>query len=217
MRPGSPAADAVGAIRPATVADAAAIAAIYAPYVTDTFISFEQTPPDAAEISRRMTSDPSLPWLVVTLGASVDDPSESTTSGGADSGSSSAGDRVVGYAYASQHRPRAAYRWAADCTVYLAGDHQRAGYGRRLYTALLDELRNLGYTNVFAGIALPNAASVGVHEALGFSRVGVFRRIGYKAGRWYDVGWWQLELQTAHRIHRQADAVPTDPRPWQPR
>lgn len=148
MRPDVGAAEDAAAIRVATVADAAAIAAIYAPYVTDTPISFEEVPPDAAEIARRMTSDPVLPWLVAPVDHGA---------GGRD--------RIVGYAYASRHRPRAAYRWAVDCTAYVTADHQRAGLGRRLYAALFDELRNLGYTNVFAGITLPNAASVGLHEA----------------------------------------------------
>lgn len=218
MRPDVGAAEDAAAIRVATVADAAAIAAIYAPYVTDTPISFEEVPPDAAEIARRMTSDPVLPWLVAPV----------------DHGASGR-DRIVGYAYASRHRPRAAYRWAVDCTAYVTADHQRAGLVRRLYAALFDELRNLFYTKVFAGITLPNAASVGLHEALGFSQLGIFRRVGYQGGSWYDVGWWQLPLlpppadtpdrpPVSDSPERQPDAAevperqpaPAEPRPWQP-
>lgn len=218
MRPDVGAVEDAAAIRVATVADAAAIAAIYAPYVTDTPISFEEVPPDAAEIARRMTSDPELPWLVAPVDHGA---------GGRD--------RIVGYAYASRHRPRAAYRWAVDCTAYVTADHQRAGLGRRLYAALFDELRNLGYTNVFAGITLPNAASVGLHEALGFSQLEIYRRVGYQGGSWYDVGRWQLPLlpppadtpdrpPVSDSPERQPDAAevperqpaPAEPRPWQP-
>lgn len=161
-------------IRVATLDDAAAIAAIYAPIVANTFISFETEPPGAEEIARRITSTlPALPWLV-----SVDARGE-----------------VDGYAYASRHRERAAYQWSVDTTVYVRADRQRQGVGRALYDALLPMLRDLGYCNAFAGVALPNDGSVALHESAGFRALGVFRRAGYKLGGWRDVGWWQLQLR----------------------
>jgi L-amino acid N-acyltransferase YncA len=104
---------------------------------------------------------------------------------------------VAGYAYASQHNSRAAYRWAVDVAVYVDPSRRRRGAGRRLYGALLEELRERGYRIACAGITLPNDASVGLHEALGFEPVGIYRRVGWKAGAWHDVGWWQLELTPA--------------------
>jgi len=158
-------------VRSADVDDAAAIAEIYRPYVDSSVISFETCAPEAAEIAERMLSRPRLPWLVAVRD-----------------------DTVVGYAYASSHRSRAAYRWSADCSVYLAASEQGRGTGRRLYDALFALLRDLGYVNVFAGITLPNPASVGLHEAMGFAMVGVYRYVGFKFGAWHDVGWWQLSL-----------------------
>lgn len=158
-------------VRPADPArDAAACAAIYAPHVTDLPTSFEEVPPDAGEMARRIES--AHAWLVADLGG-----------------------EVVGWASAGPHRDRAAYRWAADVAIYVAEDQRGAGLGRALYEALFVVLREQGITTVCAGITLPNAASVGFHEAFGFERVGVFRRIGYKAGAWRDVGWWQLQLR----------------------
>ncbi|MDQ1747615.1 MAG: hypothetical protein QOD07_1878 [Frankiaceae bacterium] len=174
-------------IRPATPADAAAIAAVYRPYVTDTVISFETEPPDADEIARRMAAPPLLPWLVAERAGAV-----------------------TGYAYASAHRARAAYRWSADVSVYLEPGERGRGTGRALYARLVEILRELGYVGAYAGVTLPNPASVGLHEAMGFRPVGVYRGVGHKFGRWYDVGWWQLPL---------ADPPPDDPaepRPWAP-
>ena len=173
-------------IRPADVADAEPLAAVYRPWVTDSVASFETTPPDAAEIARRMLAAPRLPWFVACRDRAV-----------------------VGYAYAAQHRTRAAYRWSVDCSVYLAADERGAGTGRALYQRLLPELRELGHITAFAGIALPNPASVGLHTALGFTPVVVYRAAGFKAGRWHDVGWWQLPL-------REPPAQPAEPRAWSP-
>src|SRR3712207_347145 len=117
--------------------------------------------------------------------------------------------RVVGYAYAGAHRARAAYRWSVDCSVYLADGERGAGTGRALYERLLPAVRDLGYVTAFAGIALPNAASVGLHTALGFTPVGTYRAVGFKAGRWHDVGWFQLPL-------REPPAVPAEPVAWSP-
>ena len=106
-------------------------------------------------------------------------------------------ERVVGYAYASPHRERRAYQWSVEVSAYVAEDVRRAGIGRSLYAALIDLLRRQGYRNAYAGITLPNDASVGLHEALAFERIGVFRRVGFKLGEWQDVGWWQLCLADA--------------------
>jgi len=173
-------------IRPADVADADAIAAVYRPYVTDSVASFEAVPPDGAELAGRMTAAPRLPWFVACRDGAV-----------------------VGYAYAAPHRTRAAYRWSVDCSVYLADAERGAGTGRALYARLLPELRDLGYVTAFAGIALPNPGSVGLHTAVGFTPVGVYRAAGFKDGRWHDVGWWQLPL-------REPPGRPAEPAAWSP-
>jgi L-amino acid N-acyltransferase YncA len=173
-------------IRAATAADAEAVAAIYAPIVRDTVISFEEKAPDAAEFARRMLAEPRLPWLVAETA-----------------------DGIAGYAYASAHKPRAAYRWSADVSIYLDVAHRGQGMGRALYQRLIAEVRGLGYVSVFAGVTLPNPASVGLHEAIGFRPVGVFRQVGFKHGAWRDVGWWHLPLG-------DPPARPAEPRPWQP-
>jgi L-amino acid N-acyltransferase YncA len=155
--------------------DAAACAAIYLPYVRDTVISFEEVAPTAAEMSARIARlTKTHAWLV------ADD-----------------GGEVLGYAYGCPHRERAAYRWAAEVSVYVDPRHQRRGAGRALYEGLCGLLAKRGYRLALAGIALPNDASVALHEACGFRPVGVYRRIGFKLGAWWDVGWWQLELISA--------------------
>jgi len=161
-------------IRIATPDDAAAVTASYAPVVAQTPISFEVDPPTMEEMAVRIdrTLD-QFPWLV-HLDAS-----------GA----------LAGYVYASRHRDRAAYQWSVDVSAYVRADARGQGLGKRLYTALLDELARLGYCQAFAGITLPNAASVALHERVGFGALGVYRRVGHKLGRWHDVGWWQRPLQ----------------------
>ncbi len=135
-------------------------------------VSFEDVPPTAAEMAARIERLTSThAWLVAEDGG-----------------------EILGYAYACPHRERAAYRWAAEVTVYVDPRHQRRGAGRGLYAALLERLAERGYRVALAVIALPNDASVGFHEACGFTLVGVYRRIGFKLGNWWDVGWWQLEL-----------------------
>ena len=165
--------DAAIRIREAEARDAAMIAAVYAPYVRDTVISFETEPPTAEDMSRRLAAiGARYPWLVAEQGG-----------------------QVLGYAYAGEHRSRAAYRWDVDVAVYLAAAAHRRGIGLRLYGALFEVLRRLGHINAYAGIALPNAASVSLHQALGFAPVGVYCKVGYKHGAWHDVGWWALALQ----------------------
>jgi L-amino acid N-acyltransferase YncA len=160
-------------IRLARPSDGEAIHAIYAPIVADSAISFEVGVPSADEMARRVAATmPSHPWLV------VDQDGE-----------------VVAYAYGSQHGDRAAYGWSVDVSVYVRPDHHRKGLGRALYTALLEILRLQGFTAAFAGITLPNPGSVGIHEAVGFVPVGVYRNVGWKNGSWHDVGWWQHQLR----------------------
>ncbi|MCA1689760.1 MAG: N-acetyltransferase family protein [Actinobacteria bacterium] len=126
------------------------------------------------------------------------------------------GGRVAAYAYASPHRTRAAYRWAADTAIYVADDYRRRGAGRRLYLALFELMRAQGLSVACAGIALPNPASVGLHEAVGFEPVGIYKGIGWKAGAWRDVGWWQLRLGPQGDGDGDGDgdgAKPPDPGP----
>ena len=156
-------------IRPATLDDAAACARVYAPYVTDSVISFEATPPTADDMAGRMRV--AHEWLV----AEVD------------------GD-VVGYAYSGKHKDRAAYAWAADVAVYIDATSHRRGIGRALYGELFPLLRERGLRMLCAGVTLPNDKSVGIHLAMGFEPVGIYRKIGWKFGRWHDVAWYQLDL-----------------------
>jgi L-amino acid N-acyltransferase YncA len=162
-------------LRLARESDADRMLAIYAPIVRETAISFELAPPDPEEMRQRIRRISSRhAWLVCE-----------------DEG------MIAGYAYASQFRPREAYQWTAEVTVYVHPLRQRRGIGGTLYAALFAALRLQGYTSAIAVIALPNDASVRLHERCAFRAVGVFERAGYKLGRWHDVGWWQLELQAA--------------------
>jgi L-amino acid N-acyltransferase YncA len=159
-------------IRLARTSDANEIAEIYAPIVRGTAISFETEPPGEAEIEKRIASTLAYaPWLVWEDDAGLG-----------------------GYVYASRHHERAAYQWSVDVAVYIHETRRRTGAGRALYTALLSLLRIQGFHAAHAGITLPNAASVGLHEALGFRRVGMYPAVGFKLGAWHDVGWWQLRL-----------------------
>jgi len=169
-------------IRQATERDAGQIAAIYAPVVSRTAASFETEPPGDEEMGRRIAeAEERLPWLVCERDG-----------------------RVIGYATTSPHRVRPAYRWSVEVSVYIHTDWRRKGIGRGLYTALFEILALQGYCNAYAGITLPNPPSVGLHEALGFRRVGVYHAVGYKLGAWRDVGWWHLAL-------RQRGVPPAEP------
>jgi L-amino acid N-acyltransferase YncA len=164
--------------------DAAGCLEIYAPYVRDTAVSFEERVPTPGEFLARVQEVTAThPWLVFEEAG-----------------------RIAGFAYGSQHRARAAYRWAADVTVYVAPSHHRRGAGRRLYEELMRRLRHQGLRVACAGITLPNEASIGLHRTLGFEPVGVYRRIGFKHGAWQDVSWWQLELEPAD------ESPPREPR-----
>jgi phosphinothricin acetyltransferase len=160
---------AVPTIRDATPDDAEACAAIYAPYVRDTAISFETSPPDADEMAARIAASPV--WLV-----------------GEDAG------RPIGFAYGGVFNPREAYRWSCTVSVYLEPGRRRTGAGRTLYDGLFVRLADLGYRRAAAGITLPNDASVGLHTALGFEPVGTFCRVGWKHDAWHDVAWMQRDL-----------------------
>jgi phosphinothricin acetyltransferase len=170
-------------IRDASARDAEACAAIYAPYVTDTAISFETEPPSPAEMAERIAAAQAThAWLVLE-----------------DDGA------VVGYAYGGRHRARAAYRWACDVSVYLERGRRRTGGGRALYQTLFARLAERGFRTAIAGMTLPNDASVGLHRAMGFEPVGTYRRIGWKHGAWHDVAWAQRAIATA-------DDPPAEPR-----
>jgi L-amino acid N-acyltransferase YncA len=161
------------AIRSARAGDAAAIAEIYRPFCETTTVSFENEAPSAAEMAERIrTTGERYPWLVLEDGGTL-----------------------AGYAYGSRHRERAAYGWAVDVTVYVAAAYQRRGVGRALYTSLLELLQLLGYFKAYAVITLPNPSSTGLHQAVGFEPVGVFKGVGYKLGAWRDVAHYQRALQ----------------------
>ena len=170
-------------MRDATPADAAGCAAVYAPYVLTTTATFELEPPDAAEMGRRIAAAQERhAWLVLELDGTV-----------------------VGYAYGGPFKARPAYRWACEVSVYLAPDVRGRGGGRALYTALLDRLAERGYRTVAAGMTQPNEASAALHRSLGFTTVGTFRRVGWKAGSWHDVTWVQRDLPSG-------DDPPAEPR-----
>jgi L-amino acid N-acyltransferase YncA len=172
-----------GSVRAASERDAAACAAIYAPYVTDTAVTFETDPPSAAEMATRIAAaSRDHAWLVLEQDG-----------------------QVVGYAYGGRFHSRPAYRWACEVSVYLELGRRRTGGGRALYGELFERLTRRGYRVAVAGMTLPNDASVALHEAMGFEPVGTYRRIGFKLGAWHDVAWTQRALAGG-------DDHPTEPR-----
>lgn len=159
-------------IRAATEEDAAACAALYAPYVTGSVITFESVPPTAAEMAERIArASRTHAWLVLE-----------------DAG------RIGGYAYGGPFASRPAYRWSCEVSIYLEMGRRRTGGGRALYGALLARLVERGFRRVFAGMTLPNDASAGLHRAMGFEPAGVYRRVGWKHGAWHDVAWMQRTI-----------------------
>lgn len=172
-------------VRFAGADDAAAIASIYAPYVTASAVSFETEPPDEAEMRARIAGGGDLyPWFVACDGDGA----------------------VAGYAYACQFRARRAYRFAVETSVYVGAGHHRQGIGGRLYGVLLDLLTRQGFTQAIAAITLPNDASVRLHEGFGFAPAGAYRDVGFKLGEWRTVGLWQRSLAPATE-------APAEPRP----
>lgn len=160
-------------VRPALASDASAIAAIYSHYILTTPISFEEAAVDAEEIGQRMKAveTAGLPYLVVEEDSVI-----------------------IGYAYATPWRARPAYRTSVETTVYVRAGMAARGAGTLLYRALLAQLRDSGYHRAIGGIAQPNAASVALHEKLGFQKVAHFTEVGRKFGQWIDVAYWQLRL-----------------------
>jgi L-amino acid N-acyltransferase YncA len=157
-------------IRPAMAADAGQIRAIYAPFVQDTAVSFE-TEVAPVEAYAEALSESSYPWLVADRDG-----------------------EVLGYAKASPFKDRAAYDWSVEIAIYIAQSVRRSGLGKALITALMDDLRERGFVNVFAGTTLPNPGSIRLFESLGFRHSGTFEKVGFKLGQWHDVGWWQRSL-----------------------
>jgi len=166
------------AVRPAADADAVGIAAIYNHYVQETVVTFEEEPVAPREIARRMAevAAASLPWLVAERGG------------------------ILGYAYATRWRSRSGYRFAAEITVCVAPAYGGRGIGSSLYRELFPALAARGIHSVVGGIALPNAASVALHEKHGMRKVAHFTEVGFKLGRWIDVGYWQRTLPTAPTV-----------------
>jgi phosphinothricin acetyltransferase len=161
-------------IRAAAAGDAESLLAIYRPYVVKTAISFELEPPSLDDFRARIERS-LADWACVVAEHEG---------------------RPLGYAYGSTHRPRAAYQWSVETTVYVAEGNHRQGVGRILYEALLPMLADKGYCNAYAGITLPNEKSIGLHRRLGFAPIGVFRSVGRKFGAWHDVSWWHRPLRS---------------------
>jgi L-amino acid N-acyltransferase YncA len=161
-------------IRLADERDAEQIQAIYAPFCADNSpVSFETEPPTVEVIRQRIAKTlEKYPWLVCEEGS-----------------------ELLGYVYATSHRNRAAYRWSVDVSVYVREGKRRSGIGRALYTSLFNILRLQGFVNAFAGTTIPNPGSIGLHQAVGFEQVGIYRGVGHKGGAWHDTAWWQLPLQ----------------------
>lgn len=167
-------------IRPAEPADAQQITAIYTPHVLTSAVSFETEVPTVRTMRSRMRAAGGLyPWIVAT----TEDR-----------------DAILGFSYAAKFRERDAYRFCVETSVYIAGGAERQGVGRLLYEALIDTLRAQHFTQAIAAIALPNEGSIALHESVGFRRAGVYREVGWKHGRWHDVGIWQAVLAEPHGV-----------------
>ncbi len=175
---------ALGRLRLARADDAAAIAAIYAPFVATSHVSFEEIPPTPGDVRAILTTAQSTwPWIVCERGT-----------------------EIVGFVYASPHRARAAYRYSVDTSSYVHERHRRTGVAQRAYGALFQLLARLRYYNAFAGIALPNDASLALHTSLGFREIARYANVGFKAGAWHDTVWLQRSL-------RALETPPLEPRP----
>jgi phosphinothricin acetyltransferase len=165
--------------------DAAEIAEIYRPFVESTIVSFETIPPNPMEMAERIVATVDrYPWVVCKWDG-----------------------EIAGYAYATKHRERKAYQWSVDTSAYVHPRYWRRGIGGGLYRSLFGILSAQGFVNAYAGIALPNPASVGLHESVGFRKVGLYRSVGYKLGAWRDVGWWERPLQGHESTPREPAAL----------
>ena len=159
-------------IRLAQTSDAAAILKIYEPFITDSAITFETEIPSLSSFAQRIqTYLETWPWLVYEVDG-----------------------MVAGYVYAARHRERAAYQWCVESSVYVHHDFQKRGIAKTLYDVLFKILKHQGFINVYAGITWPNEKSVAFHESYGFQKLGEYKNIGYKLGKWHTVGWWELQL-----------------------
>jgi L-amino acid N-acyltransferase YncA len=159
-------------IRIAKTSDAASILEIYTPYILNTAITFETEIPSLENIEYRIiTYQESWPWLVYEIAGTI-----------------------VGYAYATKHRERAAYQWCVESSVYISDNFQQKGIAQALYTALFEILKYQGCRNVYAGITLPNDKSISFHKKFGFSKIAEYKKIGYKLGLWNTVSWWELKV-----------------------
>ncbi|MBI3509117.1 MAG: N-acetyltransferase [Bacteroidetes bacterium] len=159
-------------IRPIELSDTASALEVYKPYVINTGITFEYEVPSVREFSERIKMNAAdYPWLVCTKN-----------------------EKITGYAYASKFRPKAAYHWSPEVTIYLAAEAQGKGIGKILYETLFDVLRLQGFVNAFAGIALPNEKSEKLHTSLGFTAIGLYKNIGFKLNQWHTTRWFQLQL-----------------------
>jgi phosphinothricin acetyltransferase len=159
-------------IRIATTDDSESILKIYAPYIENTSYTFETEVPSIDSFKKRISSYlQNWPWLVCEIDGVI-----------------------AGYSYGARHRERVAYQWSVESSVYVHDDYQRMGVARALYTALIDILKLQGFRNLYAVINLPNDKSVSFHEKLGFEYFATYKSVGYKLGRWKNVGWWQLQL-----------------------
>lgn len=172
-------------IRRVHIDDADQLLDIYRPYVEQTAFTFETTAPTVEQFAGRIrTNTEKYPWLVAE-----------------DKG------RVIGYAYAGKHREREAYQWCVESSVYVLESYHGKGLAKQLYEPLFDILRDCGYINVYAGITMPNPKSFSFHAKMGFEHVGVYKNIGYKLGRWHDVGWMV-------KVLREHGEKPEVPRKW---
>jgi len=172
-------------IRPIKAVDARQVLDIYAPFITSSFVTFENIVPSLPDFAKRIEQiSQKYPWLVVTEG-----------------------DQIAGYAYAGKYRDTEAYQWMVESSIYMHPDFKGKKLARRLYSALFELLKEQGFRKVFAVISVPNAESVGFHEHMGFSGFATYRNVGFKLGTWKDVGWWELPLT-------DQDTEPATPIPW---
>jgi phosphinothricin acetyltransferase len=161
-------------IRACQPSDSSQVCVIYNHYVRETVVTFEEEPVADGEMARRISEvTERLPWLVWDQGGAI-----------------------AGYAYAAPWKPRSAYRFSVESTVYVSPGFTHRGIGTQLYQALMADLRGRSVHSILGGIALPNPASIALHAKMGFSKIGEFREIGYKFGRWVDVGYWELVLDS---------------------